>query len=119
MKIFLKILVPLLVLLCATSSAFSQANASLNILTLNVGQVPAGNTVYIQVTVGNTGPGAIGVNKVRPQINVPTAIGNVALNAAQDGLPPGWTILTANPGGGGSIQICNGSDIIPAGAQRQ
>src|SRR5262249_3186985 len=36
--------------------------------------------------------------------------------AQQTGLPAGWTI-TVNTGG--TITVCNGTDAIPAGAQRQ
>jgi Secretion system C-terminal sorting domain/SprB repeat len=92
------------------------ANASLNILTLNSGQVGVGSVVDVQVTVGNTGPSFIGVNKVRAQISIPVAIASALPNVQQTGLPAGWTI-TANTGG--SITICNGTDQIPSGTQRQ
>ncbi len=92
------------------------ANASLNILTQNSGQVIQGGTVDIEVTVGNTGPtGAIGAYKVRAQISVPIAIANILPNAQQTGLPSGWTITVNN---GGAITICNGTDVIPVGASR-
>lgn len=101
----------------SVSKVASQSNASINVLTLNGGMVNVGGTVDLQVTVGNTGPSAsIGVNKVRAQISVPIAIANAAPNAEQTGLPPGWIILT-NTGGG--ITVCNGTDVIPVGAQRQ
>ncbi len=106
-------------LVCAfcSSGVAGQSNATLNILTLNSGQVTVGQTVDIQVTVGNTGPtSSIGVNKVRPQISVPAALVNILPNAQQTGLPPGWIILSNT---GSVIQICNGSDVIPVGAQRQ
>ncbi|MCX6318810.1 MAG: T9SS type A sorting domain-containing protein [Bacteroidetes bacterium] len=96
---------------------FAQANANINVLTLNSGQVGLGGVVDIQVTVGNTGPVSnIGVNKVRAQISIPTAIASALPNAQQTGLPAGWTILTNT---GGVIQVCNGSDVIPVGGQRQ
>ncbi len=112
-------LLKLLLLFCAGTFAFSnasaQANATLNILTLNSGQVTIGQTVDVQVTVGNTGPvSAIGVNKVRVQISVPVAIASPLSNMT--GFPPGWIILSNT---GGVITICNGSDVIPVGAQRQ
>jgi len=75
-----------------------------------------GNIIDLQVSVGNTGPGSIGVNKVRAQISIPIAIATALPNAQQSGLPAGWIILT-NTGAG--ITICNGTDIIPAGEQRQ
>jgi Secretion system C-terminal sorting domain len=97
----------------------AQSNATLNILTLNSGQVGLGQTVDVQVTVGNTGPTtSIGVNKVRAAISYPFAIVTALPNAQQTGLPPGWTI-TVNNTGIGSIVICNGSDVIPVGVQRQ
>ncbi len=99
------------------SSATGQANANINVLTLNSGQVAQGGVVDVQVTVGNTGPASqIGVNKVRAQISIPIAIATALPNAQQTGLPPGWTILSNT---GGVIQVCNGSDIIPVGQQRQ
>jgi hypothetical protein len=92
------------------------ANASINLLTLNSGQVNQGSVVDVQVSVGNTGPSFIGVNKVRAQISIPIAIASALPNAQQTGLPPGWTI-TVNSGD--VITVCNGSDQIPAGTQRQ
>ncbi|MCX6318605.1 MAG: T9SS type A sorting domain-containing protein [Bacteroidetes bacterium] len=97
--------------------ANGQANASINLLTLNSGQVNQGGVVDIQVTIGNTGPtSSIGVNKVRAQISVPTAICSILGNAQQTGLPTGWIILSNTTG---VITVCNGSDIIPVGVQRQ
>jgi len=93
--------------------ASGQANATLNILTLNSGQVILGGTVDIQVTVGNTGPGSITTNKVRAQISIPIAIATALPTPQQTGLPSGWTV-TVNTGG--SITVCNGTDAIPAGA---
>lgn len=103
-----------LYLFCQTG--FGQANASINVLTQNSGLVGIGNTIYIQVDVGNTGPASnIGVNKVRAQISVPSAIVTISPNAQQDGLPAGWSILTNT---GSAITVCNGTDIIPVGTVR-
>jgi hypothetical protein len=114
MKI-LKLIVLFLGSLFAFSDAAAQANAYINILTQNSGQVPVGGTVNIEVTVGNSGPvSPIGVNKVRAQISVPIAICNIL--PAQT-LPAGWTI-SAYVGGGSSITVCNGTDVIPVGAAR-
>src|ERR1051326_8610078 len=97
-------------------NAAGQANASINILTQNSGQVSVGGTVFIQVDVGNTGPTSnIGVNKVRAQISIPIAIAHALPTAQQTGLPPGWTVVT-NTGGG--ITVCNGSDVIPVNGVR-
>lgn len=116
MKLF-KLLVINLSGLLAFSNVSGQANASINVLTLNGGVVNLGSVVDVQVTVGNTGPvSSIGVNKVRAQISIPVAIASALPNAQQTGLPPGWTILSNT---GGVIQVCNGSDIIPVGQQRQ
>jgi Ricin-type beta-trefoil lectin domain-like/Secretion system C-terminal sorting domain/SprB repeat len=113
----IKLLMLFLIGAFAVTSANGQtANASLNIITLNNGQVGLGQTGDIQVSVGNTGPGNILANKVRAQISIPIAIASALPNAQQTGLPPGWTI-TVNTGG--SITVCNGSDVIPAGTQRQ
>ena len=100
-------------------NAAGQANASLNILTLNSGQVNMGSFVDIQVSVGaTTGTGGeagpIPVNKVRAQISVPIAIATPLPNAQQTGLPSGWIILSNS---GGVIIVCNGTDIIPVAVQ--
>ena len=112
-----KLIILFLVSVLAISRASGQANATLNILTSNSGMVNLGETVDIQVTVGNTGPvSSIGANKVRSQISIPTAIASALATVDQTGLPAGWTI-TVNTGG--AITVCNGSDVIPVGAQRQ
>lgn len=96
--------------------AAGQANASISVLTLNSGIVETGGTVNIQVTVGNTGPSSsIGVYKVRTQLSVPSAIASILPNAQQTGLPTGWTITSNN---GSTINLSNGTDIIPVGVQR-
>jgi hypothetical protein len=107
MKLF-KITMLLLVGAFACFSAAGQANASINILTQNSGQVYPGATVFVQVDIGNTGPGSvIGANKVRARISVPSAI--VSIPTSGHVLPAGWTITTNT---GDVITICNGSDII-------
>ncbi len=113
---WIKLLMFCLVCAFTATNAVGQANASLNILTLQGGQVTLGGTVDIQVTLGNTGPvSSIGVNKVRAQISVPSALCSLLPNAQQTGLPPGWSI-TVNTGS--AITVCNGSDVIPVGTQR-
>ncbi len=98
------------------TTAFAQANAYVNILTLNSGYVSQAGLVEIQVTVGNTGPvSSIAANKVRAQISVPSALVSLLPNAQQTGLPAGWTI-TVNTGS--AITVCNGSDIIAPGSSR-
>ena len=102
----------------AVSTAAAQANAYINILTQNSGQVIIGGVVNIEVTVGNTGPvSPIGINKVRAQISIPIAICNILPAVQQTGLPPGWTV-SAYISGGSSITVCNGTDVIPVGAAR-
>ncbi len=117
MKLLKLIILFLTGVLTISNASGQQANATLNILTLNSGVVTQGGMVDIQVTVGNTGPtSAIGVNKVRPQISTPAALVTVLPNAQQTGLPQGWTILSNN---GSVIQLCNGTDVIGVGEQRQ
>lgn len=112
-----KLIVLLLGSILTITNAAAQANASLNILSLNSGQASVGGIGILQVTVGNTGPNSIQAFKVRAQISVPTALVNLLTPASnQTGLPPGWTITVLNAG---TIIICNGTDVIPAGVQRQ
>jgi Secretion system C-terminal sorting domain len=110
-----KLIVLFLGSVLSITNASAQANASINILSLNSGQLSVSSIGVIQVTVGNTGPGSIAAFKVRAQISVP-GIAGVLVNGQQTGLPPGWTI-TVNTGS--AITICNGTDVIPAGIQRQ
>ncbi len=112
----------LLVCVFTVLNTIGQANASLNILTLNSGQVIQGQTVDIQVTIGATAgtggqQGPIGVNKVRAQISTPVSLVSLLPIVQQTGLPPGWTITVLNTVTG-SITICNGTDIIPINQQR-
>jgi hypothetical protein len=89
-------------------------NVSINILTQNSGQVSAGATVALEVTVCNT-DGALSVAnyKLRPRISVPSAL--VSIPATGHTLPQGWTI-TANTGS--QITLSNATDQVPAGACR-
>lgn len=94
--------------------AYSQANASINILTQNSGLVSLGGTVFLEVTLNNTGPtSSIGLYKVKTQISVPSAIASIPTTGHQ--LPPGWTI-TSNIGT--AINLSNGTDIIPVNESR-
>ena len=90
-------------------------NANINIVTANAGIVSQGALLDLSVSVTNTGANPILGNKVRPSISIPIAIAAAAANALQTGLPSGW-IITANTGG--TITVCNGTDIIPAGVTR-
>lgn len=106
----IKLLICLFLIIMGSNNSFSQANASINILSLNSGQVYLQDTGYIQVDIGNTGPNDIGVNKVRAQISIPS-IATAVASALQTGLPSGWIITNNN---GAAITICNGSDVIPS-----
>ena len=113
MKLF-KIMMLFLAAAFSISSAVGQANASLNLLTLNSGQVVIGQTVFVQVDVGNTGPtSSIGIYKIKAQISIPTTIASVA--ATGHVLPSGWTITSQSAG---VINLSNGTDIIPVNAVR-
>jgi Secretion system C-terminal sorting domain len=102
--------------LLGVTTASGQANAFIQVLTLNSGNVDLGGTGEIQVTVGNTGPTTnIAVNNVRTQVSVPSALFSLLPNAQQTGIPAGWTITSNN---GTTIQLCNGSDVIAPGTQR-
>lgn len=95
-------------------AAFGRAqNVSINILTRNSGQVPAGSTVALEVTICNT-DAAISVPnyKLRPRISVPSI---VSIPATGHTLPSGWNI-TANTGA--QITLTNGTDQVPAGECR-
>ena len=89
-------------------------NVSLNVLTQNSGQVNLGGTVFVEITLANTSSTvSVPVNKVRPQISVPTSI--VSIPASGHQLPAGWSIIS---NAGGVIRLCNGSDAIPPNTAR-
>jgi SprB repeat len=90
-------------------------NANINIVTANAGVVGQGATIDLSVSVANTGSNPILANRVRPSISIPIAIASALANGFQTGLPSGW-VITANSGA--TITICNGTDVIPAGATR-
>lgn len=99
-----------------SNNIFAQANASINILSLNSGQLNLSGTGFIQVDVGNNGSStSIGVNKVRAQLSIPP-IAQASITADQTGLPAGWIILVNS---GSSITVCNGTDIIPQDSVRR
>jgi Secretion system C-terminal sorting domain len=103
-------------LLLGVSTAQGQANAFIQVLTLNSGNVDLGGTGDIQITVGNSGPTSnIAANNVRTQVSVPSALVSLLPNAQQTGIPAGWIITSNN---GTTIQLCNGSDVITPGTQR-
>src|SRR5262245_51750563 len=91
-----------------------QENAYINILTQNGGIVNFGGTVFVEVTVGNSGPiDVIQAGKIRVQVSVPGSI--TSIPGTGHILPPGWTILSNS---GTSIQICNSTDAIPVYDER-
>lgn len=97
-----------------TFKGVTAQNVSINILTLNSGQVNVGGTVFIQVDVTNTdATGVVVANKVRPQISVPAAICNIP--ATGHTLPAGWSIVSNT---GSVIRVINTSDPIPANTTR-
>lgn len=93
--------------------AVKAQNVSINILTRNSGQVPAGSTVALEVTICNTDAAVSVPNyKLRPRISVPSI---VSIPATGHTLPSGWNI-TANTGS--QITLTNGTDQVPAGECR-
>lgn len=112
---FIKSMLILCIGIIAAYSASAQANAYINVLTLNSGQISQNGFGYVQVDVGNSGPNSnIGANKVRAQISIPSIA--TTLNVVQDSLPAGWVVVS-NPGS--AITICNGSDIITPNTVRR
>ncbi len=96
-------------------STIAQTNVSINIVGANLGVVPQNGVLNLNVQVTNTGSNAVGANKVSTSISVPSAIALILSDAQQTSLPAGWII---NSNDGETIDICNGSDVIPAGVSR-
>jgi hypothetical protein len=116
MKLFKLFMLFLVGSFAVSSNAIGQANAFIQVLTLNSGNVTLGGTVDIQVTVGNSGPTSnIAANNVRTQVSVPASLVSILPNAQQTGIPAGWSITSNN---GTTIQLCNGSDVIAPNTQR-
>jgi Secretion system C-terminal sorting domain len=101
-------------LIAANLSA--QPNPYINILTLNSGLVSQGNTVDIQVEVGNSGTANVNASKVKTAITVPTALVSLLPSNQQPALPSGWSILSNTAAG--IITLCNGTDVITPGQLR-
>ncbi len=79
----------------------------------NSGEVPLLATLDLLITVGNTGTANITANRVRPRITLPNIV--ELLPNAQQTLPPGWSIINSTAQ---TINICNGTDIIPVNGNR-
>ncbi|MBL7728032.1 MAG: hypothetical protein JNM68_10115, partial [Dinghuibacter sp.] len=89
-------------------------NVSINILTQNSGQVAAGSTVAIEVTICNTDASvSVPSYKLRPRLSVPSALVSIPLSGHT--LPSGWTI-TANTGT--QITLSNATDQVGPGECR-
>lgn len=105
----------LFILCCALAFGFGAAaqNVSINVLTLNSGQVAQGGTVFLQIDITNTDAStSVPQYKLRPQISFPSI---VTIPATGHVLPSGWTL----PFNSGSvIRLSNGTDQIPAGVTR-
>jgi SprB repeat len=98
----------------AATGAFAQANVTLNMLTLNSGDVIINGSGVLQATVGNTGPSTTIPNgRLNVQISVPSTI---SIATTQSGLPAGWTVTNNN---GSVINICNSSTTVPVGTATQ
>jgi hypothetical protein len=83
-------------------------NAMINVLSQNAGVVKKGGTVFLEVTVTNTDPFyPIGAYRLRPQINIPAGIVNIADTGHV--LPAGWTIIKND---GSAISVSNGTGIL-------
>ena len=98
----------------AATGVSAQANVTLNMLTLNSGDIILNGSGTLQATVGNTGPNtAIPNGRLNVQISVPSTI---SIAATQSGLPAGWTVTNNN---GSVINICNSSTTVPVGTAAQ
>lgn len=104
----IKLMVLLFLGAFAVTGASAQANATLNMLTLNSGDIILNGSGSLQATVGNTGPSTTIPNgRINLQITVPPSI---SIAATQSGLPAGWTVTNNN---GTVINICNSAVTIP------
>ena len=112
---FIKLLVLLFVSAFVATEVGAQANATLNMLTLNSGDViQNGGSGTLRVTVGNTGPtSTIPAGRIQAQITLPASI-TLAPTASQP-TNAGWTITVVNSQ---VANICNSSTTIPVNTQQ-
>ncbi len=103
----------LLAALLVSAAAMAQ-DVDMNIITqengVNDGNWTIGSTTCtVLMTVCNNDAGAsmVPFYKLRPLLSVPSTIAQIAPNAQQTGLPPGWTIISND---GVSIRLSNGTD---------
>ncbi len=108
MKIFKTLLYIFILTFFFKTNGFSQANPGITVMPSNSGLVSLGNTIDLEVTVGNSGTSSIPAFKLRPIITVPPIV-TILPNIQQTGLPAGWSIVSNT---GSQIRICNGTDMI-------
>ncbi len=117
LKIFLLICIGDLFL--AFNAVGQVANPTIQVIGLgtsnptNSGEVLLNATLDLLITVGNTGTASITANRVRPRITLPNIV--ELLPNAQQILPTGWSIVSSTTQ---TINICNGTDIIPVNGNR-
>ena len=105
MKLFPKLILVLSgILLCYNLTA--QSDPTIQLLTMNEGVVGVGQTVFLQVTVGNALATPVPANKIRVSISAPPS---VTLDNATTQLPAGFVICSNS---GGTMIISNGSTPI-------
>lgn len=110
MKTF-KLTFLLLPLIFFSSISFAQSNATINMLTLNSGNVGVNGIGTLEVAIGNTGPSvAIAAGKINATISAQPLV-TFAPDASQT-LPAGWIIRNNL---GSSLILCNSSTTIPVG----
>jgi len=86
----------------------AQANVSLNMLTLNSGDVIINGSGTLQITLNNTGPtSTIPAGRLQVQVTVPTSISIPASQTIS-----GYTFTSLNAQ---TVNICNSATSIPVG----
>ncbi|MBL0358279.1 MAG: hypothetical protein IPP72_16055 [Chitinophagaceae bacterium] len=86
----------------------AQANVSLNMLTLNSGDVIINGSGTLQITLNNTGPtSTIPAGRLQVQVTVPTSISIPAPQTIS-----GYTFTSLNAQ---TVNICNSGTAIPVG----
>ena len=70
------------------------------------------STVLVSICNNDGGSTALAQYRIRPRMSVPSSIMQIAPNAQQTNIPPGWTIISND---GAAITLSNGTDVIAAG----
>lgn len=108
------VLIFLSAIISSTSVMGQAANATIQVLPANSGQVAVNDFLDLRIDIGNTGPDGYGAARLRPLVTVPGSVTFIA-SILQPPLPLGWTILSNT---GAQLRLCNTADPLGVNQNR-